>query len=81
MTEAVLGSDAFYDAGDEGCAGPALRDIASILSDLESGGALEVRSTDDTGRENLRAFCRLRGFAIESEYAGPDRDRILIRKP
>lgn len=80
MTEPLLQSDAFYDAGDGGCAGPALKDIGRMLDELPQGRTLEIRSSERAGRDNLRAFCRLRGFPIEAEDAGPDRDRILIRK-
>jgi TusA-related sulfurtransferase len=76
----LLGADEFYDAGDGGCAGPALRDIARILEDLPPGRALEIRTTEPSGRDNLRAYCRMRGFPIEAEDAGPDADRILVRK-
>lgn len=79
MSESVLSANAFYDAGDQGCAGPAMREIARILEGLSSGQALEVRSAEHTGRNNLRAFCRLKGYAIEREDVGPDGDRILIR--
>lgn len=80
MIESQLQADAFYDAGDGGCAGPALKDIAAMLDELPPGQTLEIRSTEPTGRDNLRAFCRLRGFPIEAEDAGPAGDRILIRK-
>ena len=81
MPEAITGADAFYDAGDDGCAGPALGDINRILDALRPGQTLEVRSEDATGRESFRAYCRLRGHTIESEVAGPDgADRILVRR-
>jgi TusA-related sulfurtransferase len=81
MPEAVLDADAFYDAGDEGCAGPALADINRLLSALRPGQTLEVRSEDAVGRESFRAFCRLKGHVIEREVPGPDgADRILVRR-
>lgn len=80
MPEAVLESDAFYDAGEVGCSGPALKDIARLLDELQAGGSLEIRTATTTGRDSLRAFCRMRGFPIEAEDVGPDSDRILIRK-
>lgn len=79
--EAVLGADAFYDAGDQGCSGPGFADIIRLLEGLSAGAALEIRSESRAGRDGLRAFCRLKGFPIEAEDAGPDTDRILIRKP
>jgi TusA-related sulfurtransferase len=80
MPEAMLNPDAFYDAGDGGCAGPALGDINRILESLPAGRALEVRSTDRTGRDNFRAYCRMRGYRIERELETEDGDRLLVRK-
>jgi TusA-related sulfurtransferase len=81
MTEAITDADAFYDAGDQGCAGPALGDINRILEALRPGQVLEVRSEDATGRESFRAYCRLRGHVLERETAGPDgADRLLVRR-
>ncbi len=81
MQEAMLGADAFYDAGEQGCAGPALRDINKILDGLAPGQSLEVRSADRTGRDNFRAYCRMRGYAIEQETEDPEgADRLLVRK-
>ncbi|MGH2675893.1 MAG: sulfurtransferase TusA family protein [Actinomycetota bacterium] len=81
MTEAILEADAYYDAGDEGCAGPALGDINRLLEAMRTGQTLEVRSQDDTGRESFRAFCRLKGHEIEREVRGPDgADRLLVRR-
>jgi hypothetical protein len=80
MLEAVIGGDDFYDAGDHGCAGPAFKDIVRILDGLRPGGTLEIRSTGRAGRDGLRALCRLRGWPIEAEDAGPEGDRILVRK-
>lgn len=78
---AVLGADAFYDAGDEGCSGPGFAEIVRLLQALAPGSSLEIRSATRAGRDGFRAFCRLKGFPIEAEDAGPEADRILIRKP
>lgn len=78
--EALHAADAFYDAGDAGCAGPALREIAHLLDELGPGARLEIRTTSDTGRNSLRALVRMRGDTIDAEDAGPEGDRILIRK-
>jgi hypothetical protein len=51
------------------------------MDGLPAGGSIELRTATDVGRSALRAFCRLRGFEIVTEDAGPDGDRILIRKP
>jgi TusA-related sulfurtransferase len=81
MSQAVIGGDAFYDAGDQGCSGPAFKEIVAILTELDRGRTLEIRSTGRAGRDGLRAFCRMRGWPIEAEDAGPVGDRILVRKP
>jgi TusA-related sulfurtransferase len=80
MPEPILEADAFYDAGEGGCAGPALGDIHRILQGLPEGRSLEVRSADRTGRENFRAYCRMRGYTIEQEVEAEDGDRLLVRK-
>ena len=81
MSEAILDADAFFDAGEDGCAGPSLAHINRLLESLDAGQRLEVRSADATGRENFRAYCRLKGYEIEREVAGPDgADRLLVRK-
>jgi TusA-related sulfurtransferase len=80
VPEPILEADAFYDAGEGGCSGPALGDINRILEGLPEGRTLEVRSTDSTGRENFRAYCRMRGYAIEREVESEDGDRLLVRK-
>ena len=80
MPEPMLDADAFYDAADGGCAGPALGQINRILEALPPGRALEVRSTDRTGRDSFRAYCRMRGYVIEREVESEDGDRLLVRK-
>jgi len=57
-----------------------LKEIGRLVDELPAGGTVEVRTTTDTGRSSLRAFCRLRDLDIEAEDAGPERDRIVIRK-
>ena len=81
MPHPVLDADRFYDAGEVGCAGPTLKEIGQLMEELPPGGTIELRTATDAGRASLRAFCRLRGFEIQTEDAGPDGDRILIRKP
>lgn len=81
MPGSILGADRYYDAGEVGCGGPTLKEIGRLVDELPAGGTVEVRTTTDAGRGSLRAFCRLRDLGIEAEDVGPDRDRILIRKP
>ena len=39
MPESELDADAFYDAGDEGCGGPTLKEIGALLDALDAGQA------------------------------------------
>jgi TusA-related sulfurtransferase len=78
--EAELSSDAFYDAGEGGCSGPALREIGAILDSLAPGQTLEIRTTSDVGRGELEAWTRLRGHVIEQAGTGTRGDRYLIRR-
>ncbi|HUG87791.1 MAG TPA: hypothetical protein VMP42_03400 [Actinomycetota bacterium] len=80
MPGSIMGADRYYDAGEVGCGGPTLKEIGRLVDELPAGGTVEVRTTTDTGRSSLRAFCRLRDLDIEAEDAGPERDRIVIRK-
>ncbi len=80
MPRSIMGADRYYDAGEVGCGGPTLKEIGRLVDELPAGGTVEVRTTTDTGRSSLRAFCRLRDLDIEAEDAGPERDRIVIRK-
>jgi len=80
MPGSIMGADRYYDAGEVGCGGPTLKEIGRLVDELPAGGTVEVRTTTDTGRSSLRAFCRLRDLDIEAEDVGPERDRIVIRK-
>lgn len=80
MPEPELGADAFYDAGDEGCSGPTLKEIGALLDALEPGQALEVRTRDPVGRTNLEAWARLKGHTVASTADGDEADRWLIRR-
>ncbi len=80
VPESELQADAFYDAGDEGCAGPTLKEIGALLDDLAPGGTLEVRTRDPVGRTNLEAWARLKGHEVAATAGGSDADRWLIRR-
>ncbi|MEX2457917.1 MAG: sulfurtransferase TusA family protein [Actinomycetota bacterium] len=80
MPEPELGADAFYDAGDEGCSGPTLKEIGALLDGLAPGQALEVRTRDPVGRTNLEAWARLKGHTVASAAEGHEADRWLIRR-
>ncbi|HEX9596170.1 MAG TPA: sulfurtransferase TusA family protein, partial [Anaerolineales bacterium] len=71
-----LGADAFYDAGDTGCAYGPLDDIARMMRDLSSGQTLEVRATDPSVAVDLPAWCRLTGHQLVTQQG----DRYLVRR-
>ena len=73
---ALLGADAFYDAGDKGCSDGPLDEIAARLRGLAPGQMLEVRATDPSVANDLPAWCRLVGHELVTQ-AG---DRYLIRR-
>jgi TusA-related sulfurtransferase len=71
-----LGADAFYDAGDTGCAYGPLDDIARMIRQLSSGQTLEVRATDPSVAVDLPAWCRLTGHQLVTQQE----DRYLLRR-
>lgn len=74
--ESVFGADAFYDAGERGCADGPLDEIALLVRRLSPGQTLEVRATDPSVAVDLPAWCRLAG----QELALRQDDRYLIRR-
>jgi TusA-related sulfurtransferase len=72
----ILGADAFYDAGDVGCAYGPLQEIAALMGYLSPGQTLEVRATDPGVAVDLPAWCRLTGH----EFVARQTDRYLIKK-
>lgn len=72
----IMGADAFYDAGDLGCAEGPLNDIAALIRRLSPGQTLEVRATDPSVAVDLPAWCRLAGHELVARQA----DRYLIRR-
>ena len=80
VPEMELEADAFYDAGDEGCAGPTLKEIGALLDGLRPGQSLEVRTRDPVGRTNLEAWARLKGHEITRTAGGAEQDRWMIRR-
>ncbi|MEO1286719.1 MAG: methyltransferase domain-containing protein [Chloroflexota bacterium] len=63
----VFEADAFYDAGDAGCAMGPIDKIATLLNDLESGQHLEVRATDSTVPVDLLAWLSITGHMLVEE--------------
>ncbi|HXF62395.1 MAG TPA: sulfurtransferase TusA family protein [Caldilineaceae bacterium] len=72
----LFGADAFYDAGDTGCAYGPLDDVALLLRKMASGQTLEIRATDPSVAVDLPAWCRLTGHQLVSHQG----DRYLIRR-
>ncbi len=73
---ALLGADAFYDAGDKGCGEGPLDEIAGWMRELAPGQTLEVHATDPTVVVDLPAWCRLTGHTLIDQQG----DRYLIRR-
>jgi TusA-related sulfurtransferase len=73
---ALLGADAFYDAGEKGCGDGPLDEIAAQMRSLTAGQTLEIRATDPSVTNDLPAWCRLVGHELV-RYEG---DRFLIRR-
>ncbi len=73
---ALLGADAFYDAGDRGCGEGPLDEIAALMRELSPVQTLEVRATDPTVVVDLPAWCRLTGHTLIDQQG----DRYLIRR-
>jgi tRNA 2-thiouridine synthesizing protein A len=71
----ILHADAFYDAGDRGCASGALDSIADCMLRLNTNQTLEIRATDPSVTVDLTAWCRLTGHTLVT-HSG---DRYLIR--
>jgi TusA-related sulfurtransferase len=72
----ILGADAFYDAGDLGCADGPLNEIAGLMRGLSPGQTVEVRATDPSVTVDLPAWCRLTGHELVTRQG----DRYLIRR-
>jgi TusA-related sulfurtransferase len=73
---ALLGADAFYDAGEKGCGDGPLDEISAQMRRLAPGQTLEVRASDPSVANDLPAWCRLVGHELVRQ-AG---DRYLIRR-
>jgi uncharacterized OsmC-like protein/TusA-related sulfurtransferase len=58
--------DAICDGGDLDCGSGLLLIIREAMAPLRAGGRLEVRSREGSVREDLPAWCRLVGHALES---------------
>ena len=75
MSTSIFAADAFYDAGDKGCAYGPLTDIANMLKEMEANETLEIRATDPTVSADLAAWCRLTGH----EFVERQGDHYLVR--
>lgn len=75
-TSAAFDVHALLDAGTGGCEAGALLRLRDLMTGLEPGQVLEVRSTDPGVREDLPAWCRLTGH----EFLGARGARYFVRK-
>ncbi|HLW03614.1 MAG TPA: sulfurtransferase TusA family protein [Ktedonobacterales bacterium] len=71
----TFAADAFYDAGERGCATGALDGIADCMRRLAPNQTLEIRTTDPSVMADLTAWCRLTGHSLVMHVD----DRYLIR--
>jgi hypothetical protein len=67
---------ALLDTGSGGCEEGALLKLRELISGLQRGQILEVRSTDPGVREDLPAWCRMTGH----EYLGARGPRYFVRR-
>ncbi|MGH7277885.1 MAG: sulfurtransferase TusA family protein [Candidatus Rokuibacteriota bacterium] len=74
--EAQYDVHALLDAGSGGCEEGALLKLRDLMTGLDAGQVLEVRSTDPGVREDLPAWCRLTGH----EFLGAKGSRYFLRK-
>jgi TusA-related sulfurtransferase len=72
----VFNADAFYDAGDAGCAFGPIDEIAGIMRAMNPGQTMEVRATDASVAVDLPAWCRLAGHQLIAQEG----HRYLIRR-
>jgi tRNA 2-thiouridine synthesizing protein A len=72
----IFGADAFYDAGEKGCAAGPLDEIADLMHHLPSGQTLEIRASDPSVAGDLAAWCRLSGQTLVTHQG----DRYLLRR-
>ncbi len=72
----IFGADAFYDAGEKGCAAGPLDEIADLMRHLPSGQTLEIRASDPSVAGDLAAWCRLTGQTLVTHQG----DRYLPRR-
>jgi TusA-related sulfurtransferase len=63
----IFNAEAFYDAGDVGCAFGPIDKIAAIMGRMNPGQTLEVRATDPSVAVDLPAWCRLVGHQLVAQ--------------
>lgn len=63
MTEPQLSYDVVADLGDMGC-GDLVLALAQAMQPLRVGQVLQVRATDSGAREDIPAWCNMRGHAL-----------------
>ena len=78
----IFEAEAFYDAGDQGCASNILADIRQMLQVLQPAQQLEIRSTEPSVAIDLAAWCRLTGQLLVAQQPASDgaRHYLIQRK-
>lgn len=78
----IFQTDAFYDAGDKGCASNILADIRQMIGALQAAQHLEIRSTEPSIAIDLAAWCRLTGHLLIAQQPASDgaRHYLIQRK-
>ncbi len=76
VAASLLGADAFFDAGNKGCADGPMDDIAVLMRTLQSGQTLEIHATDASVAVDLAAWCRMTGNALVEQRGS----RYLVRR-
>lgn len=75
MPEPVIQFDAVADLGDAGCGDLAL-ELMKAIKPLQAGQILRVRALDPGAREDIPAWCKMRGHAL----VHADRENYYIQK-
>jgi TusA-related sulfurtransferase len=76
MSGEQRGADAYYDAGDRGCAEGPLEEISGMVRKLQPGQSLQVHANDPSVAADLPSWCRLAGHEFEKQA----QNQFLIRK-
>lgn len=79
MSESQLVPPRVHDSGDLGC-GELLMDLHLIMETLLAGQELLLFSNDPAAPVDLRAWCRMRGYAFLGDTVQDGRPAYRMRK-